>query len=113
MRKAGATLAPISDISGVWDFQHAGDRFRGTITLRQTGAEIVGTWHTTTGKTEADTDISGRAEGDTVYLRRFLGDEEQQFVLTISPGVHRIDGFGCGWSLDHTDLNLRRSSQKK
>lgn len=48
-----------------------------------------------------------------MYLRRSLGDEEQQYVLKISPDANRIDGFGYGWFLDHTDLNLRRAPQKK
>jgi len=113
MRKAGAAIAPIADISGRWTFRHDGDHFEGTITLKQSGAEVAGMWHTAAGKDEPDTELSGRAEGDTLYLRRSLMDEEQRYVLTISADGNRMEGFGYGWSLDHTNLDLTRISQKQ
>jgi len=109
MRRAGGTISPMTDISGRWTFRHIGDRFQGMITLKQSGSAVVGTWHTEIGKSEPDNEISGQVEGDTVYLRRSLGDEEQRYVLTISADGNRIDGFGYGWFLDHTNLNLTRT----
>jgi hypothetical protein len=113
MRKAGVTMAPIIDISGSWIFRHDADHFQGTIALKQSGAEVVGTWHTAAGGPEPDTEVSGQVEGDTLYLRRSLGDAEQRYVLTISADGNRIDGFGYLWLLNHTDLSLTRAPQKK
>ncbi|HVO97693.1 MAG TPA: hypothetical protein VMT15_06480 [Bryobacteraceae bacterium] len=113
----GSTTAPITkedqskpaaDLSGVWAFTHFNDRFRGTVTLRQQGSEFTGTWHTSYGKTEPDDAVSGRIDGNTVTLWRFIGNETQNYVLTLSPGKTRLDGYGNGYFLNHTSLNMQR-----
>ena len=104
---AGAPL--IADVSGTWIFTHAGDRFQGRITLEQTGSAVTGTWHTSVGKTDADCPLSGRVTGYTLYLTRFIGDQTQRYVLTVAKGGSRIDGFGDGFFLSHTNLNMWRT----
>jgi hypothetical protein len=101
------TTAPI-DLSGSWAFTHANDRFQGTVMLRQDGSEVTGTWHTSKGKSEPDDAVSARVDGNTVTLWRFIGNERQNFVLTLSADRSRLDGYGDGWFLNHTNLNMLR-----
>ena len=99
----------VTDLSGTWAFTHAEARFQGTIVLRQTGSAITGTWHTSTGKSEPDSSLTGRVDGNTVTFTRFVGNN-QSFVLTLSADGNRLDGFGDGWFLNHTNLNMQRSA---
>lgn len=99
-----------ADVSGTWTFTHAGDRFRGTIALKQTGSEVTGIWHTSYGKIDADQALAGQVNGYTLYLTRFIGDARQTYVLTVSKSGSRIDGFGDGFFLNHTNLNMRRTA---
>jgi hypothetical protein len=98
-----------ADLSGTWGFTHADDRFQGWIVLRQTGPILRGTWHTSKGKTEPDDQVTGRLDGNTVTLWRFIGDNRQSFVLTLSADGNRLDGFGDGYFLNHTNLDMQRS----
>jgi hypothetical protein len=102
-----SATAPI-DLSGLWVFTHFNDRFQGTVLLRQDGSEFTGTWHTSKGKTEPDDGVSGRIDGNTVTLWRFIGNAQQHFVLTLSADRSRLDGFGDGFFLSHTNLNMQR-----
>jgi hypothetical protein len=103
----GGQAPGTASLSGVWTFTHLRDRFHGTIELKQAGSEITGTWHTATGKNEADTAISGQVEGNTVRLTRMVGDN-QNYVLTLSADGNRLDGFGNGWFVNHANLNMQR-----
>jgi len=107
VRKDQRAPAPV-DLSGQWSFTHFNDRFQGTVTLRQDGSEFTGTWHTSKGKTEPDDTVSGRIDGNTVTLWRFIGDAQQHFVLTFSTDKSRLDGYGDGYFLNHTNLNMMR-----
>lgn len=99
----------VTDLSGVWSFTHAGARFQGTIVLRQTGSFFTGTWHTREGKSEPDTSIAGRVDGNIVSFTRAVGNN-QTFVLTLSVDGNRLDGFGNGFFLNHTNLTMQRAS---
>jgi hypothetical protein len=101
-----------TNLSGGWVFTHADDRFRGTIVLRQAGSGITGTWHNSKGKTEADSPIAGRVDGNAITLTRFIGDNRQNYALTLSADGNRLDGFGGGWFLSHTNLNMQRVAAK-
>jgi hypothetical protein len=107
VRKNQRAPAPV-DLSGQWSFTCANDRFQGTVTLRQDGSEFTGTWHTSKGKTEPDDTVSGRIDGNTVTLWRFIGDAQQHFVLTFSADKSRLDGYGDGYFLNHTNLSMMR-----
>jgi len=96
------------DLSGQWAFTHFNNRFQGTVMLRQDGSEFRGTWHTSKGKTEPDDTVSGRIDGNTVTLWRFIGSERQNYVLTLSADRSRLDGYGDGYFLNHTNLNMLR-----
>ena len=87
---------------------HFNDRFHGTITLRQDGSDVSGVWHTSKGKSEPDDSVSGRIDGGTLTLWRFIGDAQQHFVLNLSADRSRLDGYGDGFFLSHTNLNMRR-----
>jgi hypothetical protein len=102
-------VASLLDLSGLWTFTHANDRFEGTVMLRQDGSDVTGTWHTSKGKTEPDDALSGRVDGNTVTLWRFIGNERQYFVLTLSADRSRLDGYGDGYFLNHTNLNMARA----
>jgi hypothetical protein len=105
----GASLAQAaSNLSGTWSFTQANSRFQGTILLRQAGTDLTGTWHTTKGKVEPDTSVAGRVDGMTVVLSRYIGDNQQNYVLTLSADANRLDGFGDGWFVKHTNLNMER-----
>lgn len=95
------------DLSGTWFFDHADGRFQGTIVLKQSGSQLTGTWHTSQGKSEPDSQVSGRVDGNTISLRRYVGDN-QDFVLTLSADGNQLDGFGDGWFLNHTGLDMWR-----
>jgi hypothetical protein len=100
---------PLLDIAGQWSFTSANDRYQGMIVLRQEGATVTGTWHTSKGKTEPDDSVSGRIDGNRLTLWRFIGDDAQQhFVLTISPDKNRFDGYGDGYFMNHTNLSMFR-----
>jgi hypothetical protein len=105
---AGFAQAP-ADLSGTWGFTHANDRFQGWVVLRKAGATYQGTWHTSKGKSEPDDDVTARLDGNTVTLWRFIGDNRQSFTLTLSADSNRLDGFGDGFFLNHTDLSMQRS----
>jgi len=101
------------DISGTWSFTHFDDRFQGWIALCQSGSDLQGTWHTSSGKSEPDTVVTGSVDGTTVTLKRFLGQEQQSYVLTLSTDGTRLDGFGEGYFLHHTNLTMTRSLDAK
>ena len=100
---------PVTGLSGTWAFTHAEGRIQGTIVLRQTGSTITGTWHTSTGKSEPDSTLTGRLDGKTVTLTRLVGNN-QTFVLTLSADGNRLDGFGEGFFLNHTNLDMQRAA---
>jgi hypothetical protein len=100
--------APTVDLSGLWAFTHFNDRFQGTITLRREGSYFTGVWHTSRGKNEPDDPVSCRVDGNTVTLWRFIGNERQYFVLTLAADKSRMDGYGDGWFLNHTNLDMQR-----
>jgi len=101
------------DLSGTWSFTHFDDRFQGSITLSQSGSKLQGTWHTSSGKSEPDTSVTGSVDGATVTLCRSLGDNQQNYTLTLSADGSRLDGFGEGFFLHHTNLNMTRSGAAK
>jgi hypothetical protein len=109
-RRDAAAPAP-TDLSGLWGFTCANDRFQGTVTLRKDGSYFTGTWHTSKGKTEPDDAVSARVDGNTVTLWRFIGDQQQHFVLTLSTDGSRLDGYGDGFFLNHTNLNMLRAAE--
>jgi hypothetical protein len=100
---------PVKDLSGVWAFTHFDARFQGTIVLRQTGSVLTGTWHTSTGKSEPDSSLAGRVDGNVVSFTRAVGNN-QTFVLTLSADGNRLDGYGDGFFLNHTNLNMQRAA---
>jgi hypothetical protein len=104
--------APTKDLSGTWSFTHFDDRFQGSIVLRQSGPTLQGTWHTSSGKSEPDTLVTGSVDGTAVKLTRFLGSN-QTYALTVSADGNRLDGFGEGFFLHHTNLNMTRSEDAK
>jgi len=105
--------APTKDLSGTWSFTHFDDRFQGSIDLRQSGSALKGTWHTSSGKSEPDTLVTGSVDGTAVKLTRFLGSNQQNYTLTLSADGKRLDGFGEGFFLHHTNLNMTRSEDAK
>ena len=101
------------DLSGTWSFTHFDNSFQGWIVLRQSGSALQGTWRTSSGKSEADTPVTGSVDGTAVTLRRSLGSNQQSYSLTLSPDGNRLDGFGEGYFLHHTNLNMTRSEDPK
>ena len=101
------------DLSGTWSFTHFDGRFQGLITLCQSGSKLQGKWHTSSGKSEPDTPVTGSVDGATVTLRRFLGENQQSYALTLSADGNQLDGFGEGYFLHHTNLNMTRSGDAK
>jgi hypothetical protein len=102
-----------NDLSGTWSFTHFDDRFQGWIALCQSGSTLQGTWHTSSGKSEPDTLVIGSVDGTAITLRRFLGANQQSYALTLSADGNRLDGFGEGYFLHHTNLNMTRSGDAK
>src|SRR5580704_741288 len=86
-----------ADLSGTWGFTSAEDRFQGWVAIHQSGPTFRGTWHTSRGKSEPDDDVTGRVDGNTVTLWRFIGNNRQSFTLTVSEDGNRLDGFGDGF----------------
>jgi len=78
------------------------------VSLRQEGSYFTGTWHTSKGKSEPDDAVSARVDGNTVTLWRFIGNELQHFTLSLSADRSRLDGYGDGYFLNHTNLNMQR-----
>jgi hypothetical protein len=101
------------DLSGTWSFTHFDDRFKGSITLQQSGSTLQGTWHTGSGKSEPDTPVTGSVDGAAVTLRRSLGPNQQTYTLTLSADGNGLDGFGEGYFLHHTNLNMTRNGVGK
>jgi hypothetical protein len=101
------------DLSGTWSFTHFDDRFQGQITLTQSGSTLQGTWHTSSGKSEPDTLVTGSVDGTAVTLSRSLGPNQQNYALTLSADGNRLDGFGDGFFLNHTNLSMTRSGAAK
>jgi hypothetical protein len=101
------------DLSGTWSFTHFDDRFQGWIALCQSGSTLQGTWHTSSGKSEPDTVVTGSVDGTAVTLTRSLGPNQQSYALTLSADGTRLDGFGEGYFLHHTNLNMTRSGDAK
>jgi len=97
----------VTGVSGTWAFTHGEGRFQGVVELRQIGSAITGTWHTTS-RSESDSSVAGRIDGNTVTFIRYVGSN-QTFVLTLSADGSRLDGFGDGWFLNHTNLNMERA----
>ncbi len=81
--------------------------------LRQSGPTFSGTWHTSRGKSEPDDQVTGlnpRLADHPLTLWRFIGNNKQSFVLTLSADGNRLDGFGDGYFLKHTNLNMQRAA---
>ncbi len=111
--QAPATAQGPHDLSGTWSFTHFDDRFQGSITLRQSGSTLQGTWHTNSGKSEPDTEVTGSVDGAAVTLLRSLGSNQQSYALTLSADGNRLDGFGEGYFLHHTNLNMTRTGDAR
>ena len=109
---ASAAQGP-QDLTGTWSFTHFDDRFQGEITLSQSGSALQGTWHTSKGKSEPDTPVTGSIDGGKVTLRRSLGSNQQTYSLTLSADGNGLDGFGEGYFLHHTNLNMTRVEAAK
>ena len=112
--KTPAEKPKVLDVSGTWYFTSSWrDWHSGTISLIQTGNEFTGTWHTITGKQEADLPISGNVEGDTVHLNKYniWGKRENQnnFTLSVANGGNQLYGYGEGFFIKHADLNMART----
>lgn len=110
---AAAATQGSNDLSGTWSFTHFDDRFQGSITLSQSGSTLQGTWHTSSGKSEPDTPVTGSVNGTVVTLKRSLGQNQQTYEMTLSADGNRLDGFGEGYFLHHTNLNMTRSGDVK
>ena len=108
--KSARALETVPVVSGTWSFAHVGNRFQGTIVLRQAGPEVSGVWRTEKGKVEPDDQLTARIDGHIMYLTRSIANTnlEQKYVLTIYPDGNRIDGYGEGWGLNHSDLIMQR-----
>jgi hypothetical protein len=107
---SASAARPATNLSGTWGFTHFDGRFQGVIVLQQTGSSITGTWHTSAGKSEPDSSLAGWVNGNTVTLTRVVGNN-QNYVLTLSTDGTRLDGFGDGWFLNHTNLNMQRAAR--
>jgi len=105
---SGPFAQAASDLSGRWSFTHVQGRFRGTITLRQSGSAVTGTWHTAVGKSEPDSSLAGQISGDTVSFTRSIGNLQQTYTVVLSKDGQRLDGFGDGWGINHANLNMQR-----
>lgn len=68
---------------------------------------------TSSGKSEPDTLVTGSVDSTAVTLRRVLGPNQQSYALTLSADGNRLDGFGEGYFLHHTNLNMTRSRDAK
>jgi hypothetical protein len=101
------------DLSGTWSFTTFDDRFQGRIVLCQSGSKLQGTWHTSSGKSEPDTSVTGNVDGTAVTLTRLLGSNQQTYTMTLSADGNRLDGFGEGYFLHHTNLNMTRTGDAK
>lgn len=101
------------DLSGTWSFTTFDDRFQGWISLCQSGSTLQGAWHTSSGKSEPDTTVTGSVDGTAVTLKRVLGENQQSYTLTLSADGNRLDGFGEGYFLHHTNLNMTRGGNAK
>ena len=103
-----------TDLTGTWYFEHCNNQHRGYIKLKQSGNLITGIWHTTSKKDD-DNPVVGRVYGNTVALRRYKiwGNNEQTFNLSILEGGKQLYGYGEGFFLNHSDLNMRRVSEQQ
>jgi hypothetical protein len=110
---ASAPAQGAQDLSGTWSFTHFDDRFQGLITLQQSGSKLQGTWHTSSGKSEPDTPVTGSVDGTKVTLVRSLGSNQQTYNLILSADGNGLDGFGEGFFLHHTNLNMTRTGAAK
>jgi len=99
------------DVSGEWYFEIANNQHHGFIVLRQSGTQVTGTWHTTS-KEEDDTPVVGHLDGNTIFLQRskVWGSHDQTFELSLLRDGNQLFGYGEGFFLHHTDLNMRRVS---
>jgi hypothetical protein len=106
----GACLAQAApNLAGTWAFTQDNNRFSGRVVLRQSGDHFTGTWHTSQGKTEPDTTVSARLYGNTLMLTRLIDKNNQQnYLLTLSADGKHLDGYGQGWFLNHTNLNMTK-----
>src|SRR5258708_17602165 len=100
------------DLSGIWSFTHFDDRFQGWVTLQQSGSTLQGTWHTSSGKSEPDTPVTGSVDGAAVRLSRSLDPHHENHPLALSAGVDlrpRVIG-GCFFLHTHLQLALERAA---
>ena len=109
-KKGLKTNAP--DLTGNWYFEIDHNQHRGYIRLQQSGTLITGVWHTTS-KQEEDTPVVGQIYGNRVVMRRskVWGSHDQDFDLEILSNGIQLYGYGEGFFLHHTDLNMRRVSE--
>ena len=98
-----------TDLTGTWYFEIDKNQHRGFIKLKQSGPIITGVWHTTS-KQEEDTPVVGRIYENRVVMRRskVWGSHDQDFDLSIVNNGIQLYGYGEGFFLPHTDLNMRR-----
>jgi len=103
-----------TDLTGTWYFEISHNEHRGYIKLKQSGTLITGIWHTTS-KQEDDTPIVGQVYGNKVALRRskVWGSHDQTFDLEILQGGVQLYGYGEGFFLHHSDLNMRRVEETR
>jgi hypothetical protein len=111
-KKNRKTTSP--DLTGTWYFEISNNEHRGYVKLKQSGTLITGTWHTTS-KQEDDTPVIGTVNGNRVALRRskVWGSHDQTFDLEILHGGIQLYGYGEGFFLNHSDLNMRRVEEPR
>src|SRR5258708_25198411 len=74
------------DLSGIWSFTHFDDRFQGWVTLQQSGSTLQGTWHTSSGKSEPDTPVTGSVDGAAAYRLSCPPPPTPKHPLILLPG---------------------------
>src|SRR5258708_38507257 len=85
------------DLSGIWSFTHFDDRFQGWVTLQQSGSTLQGTWHTSSGKSEPDTPVTGSVDGAAVKRFPSPRPTPQSEALTAFADGQPPAGFGGGF----------------
>ena len=107
-QKNAKTSGP--DLTGTWYYEINKNEHRGYIKLQQSGTVFNGIWHTTS-KQEEDTPVVGKIyDGKRVVMRRskVWGSHDQDFDLSLANNGIQLYGYGEGFFLNHTDMNMRR-----
>ena len=88
------SAAAPADVAGDWSWTCCSDRYAGTMTLRQSGSRVTGTFTDTVDQSGGD--LAGTVDGSVLTFTRTTPSSRQTYTLRAVDGGRALDGTFVG-----------------